>query len=234
MDYLKFDVSIEIMKPKRIILIRHGESEGNIDSSIYGTIPDYALKLTSNGHQQAIECGKKLKELIQNESAMFYVSPFWRTRETFENIVSQLDLKELKYREEPRIREQEWGHLRDEKERNQVMKDRDAYGTFYFRIPDGESCADVYDRVTTFLDTLHRDFNKPNYPDNAILVIHGMTIRLFLMRWFQWTVEEFERLSNPANCSIVILSLQKNGKYLLKTEMKKHTVSHKYQREIKI
>lgn len=222
------------MKPKRIILIRHGESEGNVDPSVYGTTPDYALKLTSDGHQQAIDCGKKLKELINEESAMFYVSPFWRTRETFENIVSQLDLKALKYREEPRIREQEWGHLRDETERDNVIKDRDAYGTFYFRIPDGESCADVYDRVTTFLDTLHRDFEKPDYPDNAILVTHGMTIRLFLMRWFQWSVEDFEALSNPPNCATVIMSLQNDGRYALSTELKRHTVRHQYQRKLKV
>ena len=225
--------SLKRMKPKRIILIRHGESEGNVDPHIYGSTPDYALNLTANGHQQAIECGKNLKTIIKNESAMFYVSPFWRTRETFENIVSQLHLPKVNYREEPRIREQEWGHLRNKAECDQVNKDRDAYGTFYFRIPDGESCADVYDRVTTFLETLHRDFNKSEYPENTVLITHGMTIRLFLMRWFQWTVEEFEQLSNPANCAVVSLALQQNGKYLLETEMKKHTVYHKYQREIK-
>ncbi len=29
------------MKPKRIILIRHGESEGNTDRNIYSQKPDY-------------------------------------------------------------------------------------------------------------------------------------------------------------------------------------------------
>ena len=33
------------MKSNRIILIRHGESEGNIDKDKYQTIPDYALNL---------------------------------------------------------------------------------------------------------------------------------------------------------------------------------------------
>src|SRR3989344_3476448 len=194
------------MKPKRIILIRHGESQGNVDAAIYGKIPDYALNLTDMGVQQAVECGQKLNELIKNETAMFYVSPFFRTRQTFENIAAQLDHTVINYREEPRIREQEWGHLRDKEERDQVMRDRDSYGIFYFRIPDGESCADVYDRVTTFLETLHRDFNKPGFPQNAILVTHGMTIRLFLMRWFQWSVERFEQLTNPQNCVIVVLN----------------------------
>lgn len=222
------------MKPKRIILIRHGESEGNLDPHVYGKTPDYALKLTPNGHLQAQQCGKQLKALIKNESAMFYVSPFWRTRETFEDIISQLQPAKVQYREEPRIREQEWGHLRNKEECDKVNTDRDAYGTFYFRIPDGESCADVYDRVTTFLETLHRDFNKSEYPENAILVTHGMTIRLFLMRWFQWSVEAFEQLSNPQNCAIIYLTLGNNGKYKLETVLKKHSVYHKYQREIKL
>src|ERR1043165_10279621 len=37
------------MKPQRIILIRHGESKGNIDRSIYAERPDYALELSENG-----------------------------------------------------------------------------------------------------------------------------------------------------------------------------------------
>ena len=54
--------------------------------------------------------------------------------------------------------------------------------SFYYRIPDGESGADVYDRVSTFLETLYRDFAKPDYPENTIIVTHGMTLRLFFMR----------------------------------------------------
>ena len=34
------------MLPKRIILLRHGESLGNIDDTAYSTIPDWKLPLT--------------------------------------------------------------------------------------------------------------------------------------------------------------------------------------------
>ena len=54
------------------------------------------------------------------------------------------------------------------------------------------------------------------------------------MRWFHWTVEEFEYLSNPNNCAIIILEKQLDGKYLLTTELKKHTVFHSFQRPIKL
>jgi broad specificity phosphatase PhoE len=50
-------------------------------------------------------------------------------------------------REEPRMREQDFGNLQDD--RMPVTKKlRNAYGRFFFRFPDGESAADVYDRVT--------------------------------------------------------------------------------------
>jgi len=223
------------MQPKRIILIRHGESEGNFDENFYAKKPDYAMELTDKGRQQAVECGQRLKQIIQNESVMFYISPFWRTRETFENIVAQLNLPEIKLREEPRIREQEWGHLREPDERDRVTREREAYGSFYYRIPDGESCADVYDRVTTFMETMHRDFAKDDFPDNAVLVIHGMTIRLFLMRWFQWTVEEFEMIAHPPNCAIITMNLTADGKYQLETPMpQKDKLTHSYQRPLRL
>ena len=68
------------MKPKRIILIRHGESQANVDKTLYGSIPDYTIELTDTGREQAREAGKRLKEVVQEESMYFYVSPFWRAR----------------------------------------------------------------------------------------------------------------------------------------------------------
>ena len=39
--------------PKRIILVRHGESQGNLDMSAYTTTPDYRIPLTALGVEQA-------------------------------------------------------------------------------------------------------------------------------------------------------------------------------------
>jgi len=220
------------MKPKRIILIRHGESEGNVDKTIYSIKPDYTLTLTDTGIQQAQETGQKLSEILKDESTFFYVSPFWRTRMTFEEIAKSLDSDKIDWREEPRIREQEWGHLRSTQINNQINEDRDSYGTFYFRIPDGESGADVYDRVSDFLNTVYRDFEKPSFPENVIIVSHGMTIRLFLMRWFHWTVEHFETIANLKNCEIITLIRQDDNKYELDEELNTHSVYHQYQRPI--
>ena len=222
------------MKPKRIFLVRHGESEGNADRSVYARKPDYALELTQTGITQALQAGIALKNQLIGQSVFFYISPLWRTRMTFEQIAKAFPPEQLLWREEPRIREQEWGHLRTPEEAQQVEKDRDAFGTFYFRIPNGESGADVYDRVSDFFGSIHRDFERADFPENVIIVTHGMTIRLFLMRWFHWTVEAFEKLRNPKNAQIVLLEKTPDEKYELKTPLDEHEVFHHYQRPIVI
>lgn len=203
------------MRPKRILLVRHGESEGNVDFSLYENTPDFALKLTPKGVEQAQQAGREIAALIGNERLYAYVSPFHRTRETFLHIKESINDNIVKAIEDPRIREQEWGHLRHPDDNKEIIKERDDFSTFYYRIPDGESGADVYDRVTTFLDTLFRDFEKPTYPENTLIVTHGMTMRLFLMRWFHWTVEEFETVRNPKNCQIVVMEKMENDHYQL-------------------
>ncbi|MBE0675997.1 MAG: histidine phosphatase family protein [Bacteroidales bacterium] len=223
------------MKPKRIFLVRHGKSQGNQDPSLYKKIPDYALELTPEGMAQAEEAGLKLKHFIKDETVFFYISPFWRTRSTAELIAGHFSKDKYKYREEPRLREQEWGHLRPKEETDKIEGERDSFSTFYYRFPDGESGADVYDRISDFFGTMHRDFEKTDFPENVIIVTHGMTIRLFLMRWFHWSVEEFEEIRNPENCDIFLLLKQENGKYELMTGLKYRLhPKHPYQRPLKM
>lgn len=207
------------MRPERIILIRHAESEGNLDNSKYETIQDFALKLTPQGVEQAKLAGKQIKSIIGDESIYVYLSPFFRTRETFENIRGSIEENIVKVIEDPRIREQDWGHLRHPDDNKEISKERDDFSTFYYRIPDGESGADVFDRISNFLDTLHRDFEKKDFPKNVLIVTHGLTLRLFLMRWFHWTVEEFEKLHNPKNCQIVVMQKQPDNHYKLISEL---------------
>jgi broad specificity phosphatase PhoE len=207
------------MKPKRIILIRHGKSEGNTDRNLLETIPDYALNLTFEGIEQAKQAGQEIKKIIGQETLQVYVSPYYRTRQTYQYIQESIKENVVKAFEDPRIREQDWGHLRKLDLNDEIIQERNGFSVFYYRIPDGESGADVYDRVSTFLETLHRDFQKSDYPENVLIVTHGMTLRLFLMRWFHWSVEEFESLHNLHNCEIVIMQKDLNDRYKLMSEL---------------
>ena len=220
------------MKPKRIILIRHGESEANVDKYLFGRVPDYTIELTEKGRLQAKEAGKRLKELVGDESIYFYVSPFWRARSTFECVAAAFPRSQFVYSEEPRLREQEWGYLRSQEEFDKICQERREYGTFYYRIPGGEAGSDVYDRVNDLLGSLYRDFTANDFPENCVLITHGLAIRLFIMRFFHLTVEEFERMLAPKNCTLVILELQEDGHYRLTTEMAQSTEPLRYSRSI--
>jgi broad specificity phosphatase PhoE len=171
--------------------------------------------LTKRGREQALGAGWEILQMTRGEKIWAYVSPFARARQTFDKITEVLRHDIVTVTEDPRIREQEWGHLRHPNESERISRERDDYSTFYYRLPDGESGADVFDRVSTFLETLHRDFRKSSYPENALIISHGLTFRIFLMRWFHWSVEEFESLQNPRNGQIAVMNLQTNGKYRL-------------------
>ncbi|MER8017243.1 histidine phosphatase family protein [Streptomyces griseoluteus] len=200
-------------RPRRIVLVRHGESVGNVDDSVYEREPDHALALTARGREQAEETGEHLREIFGDERVSVYVSPYRRTHETFDAF--RLDPDLIRVREEPRLREQDWGNWQERDDVKLQKAYRDAYGHFFFRFPQGESGADVYDRVGGFLESLFRSFEEPDHPPNVLLVTHGLAMRLFCMRWFHWTVADFESLSNPGNAEVRMLVLGEDGKYAL-------------------
>ena len=217
------------MKPKRIIFVRHGQSEGNVDKTVMDHKPDYALELTALGHQQAENRGKELAKLIGRETVQWYISPYFRTRQTFLGLRKAFKVPYKVY-EDPRLREQDWGNWRKGIDYNKVEEARDSFGHFYYRLPHGDSCSDVYDRFGGFLDTLFRDFKKPDYAQNVIVVTHGMSMRAAICRFLHLSVEHFEELSNPENCGTYILKLGADGKYHLEGEPRRYPKQrHPYQ-----
>lgn len=69
--------------------------------------------------------------------------------------MSQLeDGQVLQHREDIRIREQEFCGTFQNEHMHLTKKERGRYGHFFYRFPNGgESAADVYDRVSVFMDT---------------------------------------------------------------------------------
>eukprot|EP00883_Tetradesmus_obliquus_P014502 jgi/Sobl393_1/7569/SZX72697.1 len=74
--------------PDKIILVRHAESQGNVDARIYSTTPDYEVPLSARGWEQAVACGDDIRGLMEAEHGagyklFFMTSPYCRTRQTF-------------------------------------------------------------------------------------------------------------------------------------------------------
>ncbi|KAK1291750.1 hypothetical protein QJS10_CPB17g01944 [Acorus calamus] len=218
--------------PKRIILIRHGESQGNLDDSAYTTTPDYKIPLTQVGLDQAEAAGRRIYDVVsengrsKNWKVYIYVSPYERTKSTLRMIGRSFPRgRVIGVREECRVREQDFGNFQVEERMRAIKETRERFGRFFFRFPDGESAADVFDRVATkcadFMESMWRDIDmkRLNHDANAdinlVIISHGLTSRIFLMKWFKWTVEQFEHLNNPGNCECRVMQLGSGGEYSL-------------------
>jgi len=254
----KIDRFAQIM-PRKLILVRHGQSEGNVSEQIYATKPDNSLNLTELGWEQARMAGKAIKDSIvgENESIHFVVSPYVRTVETFHGMLAAwVDPSEFQHiqdkrnrqmawykkcydigitwSEDPRIREQDFGNYQDPAAIQKAKRERHKFGTFYYRFPHGESASDVFDRVSTFLDSLWRSFDAKK-SKNYVIVTHGIAIRVFLARYFRYTIDQFNVLSNPKNGEAVVLKHDGLGKLKLdgRSELFMEDVSDEDSKETK-
>mmetsp|Transcript_8237 Transcript_8237/g.12662 ORF Transcript_8237/g.12662 Transcript_8237/m.12662 type:complete len:284 (+) Transcript_8237:114-965(+) len=196
----------------RIILCRHGLSLGNIDPNVYTHTADWRIPLDERGREQALEAGKRLAKLLDGENCFVYHSPYCRTTETMEGIISQLPASSvLSIRSEPRIVEQQFGNFQNFEEVQNSRDERVKFGRFFYRFPSGEAGLDVYNRVTSFISTLFRDAQQMRdsghdiSKTNVVIVTHGLTLRLFLMRWFHIDVNEFENMFNPDNGFLAVM-----------------------------
>lgn len=192
-----------LLLPERIILVRHGQSEANLDPGIYTVKGDNRIELTDEGSQQALEAGLKIKALIGDEPVHMFISPFQRAYQTARNIRKNLNIQWTTV--DPSIREQEMGNL--QKNFEAQREEQKQIGRFWYRFDSGESGADVYGRVSLFwnvIKTLNLNADHPHI-SNVLVVTHGLTMRLLLMRLFHWSPDTFETVWNPNNCEIWVL-----------------------------
>jgi broad specificity phosphatase PhoE len=109
--------------PSKLILVRHGQSLGNVDERLYATTPDNAMPLTELGWEQAKAAGIELKRILSSTksttttassnsecgSVHFILSPYVRTVETFHGIVAAwCDPSEFSYIEDHEQRLNAW------------------------------------------------------------------------------------------------------------------------------
>lgn len=194
------------MTPKRIILLRHGQSAANADQAVYAQVPDYRISLTDEGIVQAREAGARIAQLIGSESFGIFCSPYRRTVQTKDAMLEGIGRSSTFDYQDPSLREQEYGNMPQTEVILRHQETRHEFGRFFYRFPEGESCADVYDRMALFLQTLHRFFGRLECPENIVIVSHGTAIKCFLARWYHWSVERFDDIGALPNCHVSVMT----------------------------
>jgi 2,3-bisphosphoglycerate-dependent phosphoglycerate mutase len=214
-------------RPIRLFLVRHGESEANLDKSVVSRFPDHHIPLSPDGKAQAAKAGEYLATTLANTRARLFVSPYVRTRQTAEMIEQALNGANVRFdrREAIELRELEFGlfdGIPDEnlqKEHPAAYKHYEKYkrfaGEFFAPMPLGESRCSVADRVKGIFGTILRDAS-PDRTDpisDFVIVSHGVTIRCFRMQWMHYPWEWYDHQMNPGNCSVQLIEGRAGGGY---------------------
>ncbi|MDD5165431.1 MAG: phosphoglycerate mutase family protein [Candidatus Pacebacteria bacterium] len=205
--------------PNNLILVRHGESEGNIavarskrgDHSAYESEfkkrHSSLWRLSKEGQRQAMQTGEWIKQNLGLTFDRFYASEYLRAMET----AALLDIPEAKWFTEFYLRERSWGSLDrasvlERTERFQESLEEREIDPFYWTPPNGESLAELCIRIDRVINTLHRECNGKN----VIIVCHGEVMWAFRVRLERMPQETFRLLDgskNPAhrihNCQVI-------------------------------
>ena len=209
------------MLPKRVVLVRHGESEGNVlierskkgDDSLYMgkamEIHSSQWRLTEKGISQATQAGVWLAAQRGGYFDRCYVSDYARALETAYQIGFYMPHPEWYI--DILLRERDWGYA-GKIPRNQMEEkfkdwcEERRQSSFYASPPSGESLAQVYERLLHRVDTLHRELSD----EDVLFVTHGETIWAFMMIFERMPVplfEELDRSKDPKdrihNCQII-------------------------------
>jgi broad specificity phosphatase PhoE len=195
----------------KIYLIRHGESEHNVDRFRMAHTHDSKHNLTELGRKQAQITAQFIYEYVKG-SVTLYTSPYLRTIETAKFIHALLP-EDTPFYENPLLREWELGNLYDFQNRTpEAKKEFKAAGRFYFRYLNGESLADVYLRAALFMQTVVQRLVQQRRYDHVIVVTHAAFIQMLLAFLMNWPVEKSEFFEPVENASVIVVQ-ETDGEY---------------------
>jgi 2,3-bisphosphoglycerate-dependent phosphoglycerate mutase len=213
----------------RILLVRHGESLGNVDPRIHATTADHAVPLSDRGVDQAREAGRAIADYYASAigeakpHVRLWVSPYKRTRQTADAILEHAEPYVTDRREHIMLCEQQFGLFDGVPDGDLPKRFPSEYeyyamvcsfgGKFWARMPQGESRFDVAKRIHQAFGTFHRDAEQQGIRE-LVVICHGVTLRAFVMMWCHLSPEWFEAEPNPANCAIRVIDGHDDRGYL--------------------
>lgn len=173
-------------------------------------VSDYETPLSALGREQAFKTGAALAQENIPAPDVILVSPYLRTRETWEEMQRGGFKPSANARViiEDRIREQEhglstlyndWRILHVFHPEQKLLRDRK--GPYWYQQPQGESISMVRDRSRNVTTMLIREFQNRH----VLLVTHHLTILSFRANYERLTPEEFIDLdenNKPINCGV--------------------------------
>jgi ribonuclease H / adenosylcobalamin/alpha-ribazole phosphatase len=183
----------------KLVLVRHGESEGNV-TRIFTKTP-VTLALTELGRRQARDVATSIRAVARPRIVI--ASPYVRARDTGAIIAEELNLP-FEIREG--LHERETGEYAG-KPYESIMEasDYDHSRPWMWVPPGGESYEHVRDRVGPILDEMVSRFPS----DDVVVVSHGGV----MVSMWAYVTGRWQDAHVPPNCGIVLVE-HREGRYL--------------------
>ena len=168
--------------PKSLVLVRHGQSEGNVIQKQakagifkefpkeYLETPDREIRLSELGRQQTIKTANFLKQEYPQGFDVVYVSDHTRAKETAALVCKQAGWHNVEIRIDPQLGERNWGlfHLHDDEARANILR-RKKRDPLHNPMPDGETLISTRHRTRVMLDRCSRQY----VGKNVLVFSHG-------------------------------------------------------------
>jgi broad specificity phosphatase PhoE len=205
---------VEIGWPAELVLIRHGESAGNVAreaalatgaETIDVNARDCDVPLSALGERQAEALGRWWSRNVRPYDALL-CSPYVRARQTAEIALRAAGWDGVPVLVDERLREKEFGafnrltHAGIVQRYPEQVELRRVLGKFYYRPPGGESWTDVILRVRGAFETIAREHAR----QRIAMVAHQVVVlcsRYVLERLSEAELLAVDREGDVANCS---------------------------------
>jgi broad specificity phosphatase PhoE len=178
-----------------VFLARHGETDYNRDRRFQGWLP---VTLNDRGREQATELAEQAAD---RGFAALWCSSLVRARQTADIVGARLGLEP---REDPRLAETDSGDWTDRDFAEVQAADPERFAAWVdlrpdFAFPGGEALADQAERVSRALADVAAG------PRPALVICHGVVIRLALARLDGAAAGERPRVPPVANAALIPL-----------------------------
>lgn len=174
----------------KVYFVRHGQTIWNVEDKICGSTD---IELTELGHEQAIITGKKILEQNIDVDEILY-SPLIRAKDTALHIS---DITGIPAREEPRLKEQNFGRFEATSPRNSDEFTA-AKKQFICCYDGGESMFRLAQRIYNLLDELKVEADSKTY----MLVAHNGIARVVNSYFHEMSNEEYASFGVD-NCAVL-------------------------------
>ncbi len=192
----------------RLILLRHGESQWNLENRFTGWVD---VPLSPRGIQEAKDAGEKLRSFTFDRA---FTSVLARANETLRLVLDIIGQTAIPIEKDKALNERMYGELQGLNKDETVKKYGEAQvkiwrRSYDVRPPGGESLKDTAERVLPYYERTIKPYLLKG--DTILVAAHGNSLRALIMELEQLSREQVLELNVPTGAPL-LYEMDKMGK----------------------